>query len=92
MKMPSPRHAAFHANQMAFARHAVTHFHGAHVRAHFNYAARKFMAHNHRHRNGFLRPFIPFPNMQVRTANPRFCNPNQNIVNAKLRRWLITKR
>ncbi len=47
MEMAGARHAALHADEVALARDAVTHLHGAHVAAHLDDGAGEFVSHHH---------------------------------------------
>ena len=91
MEMPGPRHAAFHADEMAFTGDSVAYFHSAHVRTNFAHHACKFMAHDHGHRNGLLRPLIPFPDVQVSAANAGFRHLDENVIRPDLGHRLIAQ-
>ena len=91
VEMSGAGHAAFHADQMAFAGNPVAHFHGADMAADFGYHAGIFMAHHHGHGNGFLGPLVPFPDVQVGAADAGFGNLDENVIGADLGDGFITE-
>ena len=91
MKMPGPRHAALHANQMTFARDTVAHFHGADMGADVADDTGKFVADHHGHGNGLLRPLIPLPDVKVRAADTSLGDLDQNIIRSDLRHRFVTQ-
>ena len=80
MEMAGPGHAALHADEMALARHPVARLHGPHMAADLHHLAGKFMAHDHGHGNGLLRPGIPFPDMKVGPANAGLRHLDEDVV------------
>src|SRR5262245_43054627 len=58
--------AAASADYVPFRAHHVANPEVVHVRANLDDLAHELMAYNHRHRDGLLRPSIPFVDMQVR--------------------------
>ena len=69
---------------MAFAGDPVAHFHGADMAADLGHHAGIFMAHHHGHRNGFLGPLVPFPDVQVGAADAGLGDLDENVVGADL--------
>src|SRR5437588_6459589 len=47
------------------------------------------MADHHRHRNGPLGPFVPFPDVQIGAADAGLRNLDENIVGPDLRHRLV---
>ncbi len=80
-----PAVAALAANDMAFARDALADMVLGDRRADLGDLAAEFMADDHRHGNSLLRPLVPVPDVNVRTADGGFLHPDQHVVRADLR-------
>ena len=59
-------------------------FEAAHLAADLDDLADKFVADDHRHRNGLLRPLVPVPDVDVGAADRRLADPDQHVVGADL--------
>ncbi len=68
------------AGNVAFTGDAVTNFKAFHFLADPDHFADIFVAHNHRHRDGFLRPLVPVVDVNVSTTDGCFTNFDQQIV------------
>ena len=84
MPPPGAAIAAEAAGDVAFARDAVADGEAAHLGAHVDHLADIFMTHLHRHGDGLLRPFVPFPDMAVGAADRRLLDLDQHVVVADL--------
>ena len=73
-------------NEMTFDRDFIAHKKITDIRADLNDFADDFMSENRRNLLSWtLRPSVPIPNVNISSANPRFQNADQNIVNPKRR-------
>ena len=61
------------------------------VRTNFDHFPDKFVANRHRNGNRPLSPGIPFVNVDVRPADPRLQNLDQDIVDTDRRFWNVLK-
>jgi hypothetical protein len=77
------------ADNMPFAGHNVSNFKVVDVAANRGDGPDKLVAHHHRHRDGFLRPGIPIPNVDICTTDSRFVDSDQDIVDSTLGNWYI---
>jgi hypothetical protein len=68
------------AGDVAFAADHITGLEVGDVRSDFHDFTDELMAHHHRHRNGFLRPSIPFIDVQIGPTYPRAIDPDEDIV------------
>src|SRR5688572_29354553 len=82
VKMPSPRHTAFHADEMAFTRNPVAYFDGAYMSADLFDNAAELVADDHRNGYSFLRPLVPVPDVDVGAADARFLHLDQDLIGA----------
>src|SRR5687768_11503360 len=89
MKMASPRHAALHADKMAFAGDTVTDLDGPDVSADLFDHTAEFVAHDHRNRDGLLRPLIPVPDVNIGAADAGFFYLDQYLVGTENGNGLI---
>ena len=74
--------AAAAAHHVAFARDDLADLEVARIVAHVDDLADKFMADDHGHRNGLLRPFVPFPDMHVGAADGGAAHFDEDVVDA----------
>ena len=86
-KMPSPGQtvAATAADHMALGADDFVGEKIGHVRTDLNHRADEFMADDHWHGNGLLRPGVPFVNVQVCATDARAIHPDQHVVDADRR-------
>src|SRR5262249_48924939 len=77
--------AAVTAGDMPFTGDAIANRETAHFAADFDDLADILVAHGHRHRDGLLRPGIPFVDMHVGAADRGLRDLDQYIVRADLR-------
>ena len=73
------------AGDMAFARNAIADFEAFHFLTNTYHFTDIFMAYDHRHRDGFLRPLIPVIDVNVSPADGCFTDFNQQIVMPEFR-------
>src|SRR4051812_8685191 len=85
MPAPSQTIPASPAYHVPLRAHHVAGMKIHHVRSNPDDFAHKLMAHNHWNRDRFLRPSVPFIDMQVRPANSRPIHSNQDIIDSNLR-------
>ena len=78
------RGAAVHADEMAFARNALADAEIADIGADRNDLAGVFMASDHRHGDGLLRPLVPFVDVHVGAADACFVDLHQHVVGPDL--------
>jgi hypothetical protein len=85
--MPPSRQAvsALSANDVAFAADDVAGCKSADVRPDLNDFTDKFMADDQADRYGLPRPFIPFVDMKVRSADPRSLDADQDVIDTNRR-------
>ncbi len=76
---------AMTANQMPLAGNNIAYLRVVNIAADFSHFSHKLVAHVHRNRDCFLSPGIPIVNVDIRSANGRFMNLDQDIVDADLR-------
>ena len=74
--------AAAAAHDVAFSTDDFAWMKIVHIRTNFNDLADKLMADCHRHGNGSARPFVPFVNMQVGTADAGVRDADEDVVDA----------
>ncbi len=84
---PTARGAAFHADDMAFARYALPDLQIADIRADLNDFACIFMADHHGYRNCSLRPFVPGIDVDVGAADAGLADLDQYIVRSNFGHW-----
>jgi hypothetical protein len=77
------------ANQMTFAADYVADLKIIDVSPDFNDFAHKFVPQNGRNFYRLLRPIVPVPNMNVRSADSRLFDANQNVVDSHCRFWNV---
>lgn len=65
---------------MAFAGNAIANFEAAHFLSHLEDFTDVFVTDMHWHGNRFLRPFIPFPDMDVGPADGGLANSDEYVV------------
>src|SRR5262245_59093462 len=70
------------ANDMAFGADNITLVKISDVGADLDDLPHEFVAYDHGNRNGLLRPFVPFVDVQVGTADTGAIDADQDIVNA----------
>src|SRR5258706_130161 len=68
------------ACDVTFAGHAIADRKAAHFLAHFDDFANVFVADMHRHRNGLLRPVVPFPDVNVGAADRGARDADHHVV------------
>ena len=83
-QMPPPRQAVAAAatDNMTLATDNLAGKEVGDIRADFDNLADKLMPNDQRHRNGLLRPRIPVVDMQVRSADARALDTDQNVIDA----------
>src|SRR5580765_431705 len=74
--------SAMAANDMAFAADNLPGKKVFHVGTNLNDLADELVADDHRHRNGLLRPIVPFIDVDIGAANTGAVDPDKNVVNA----------
>ena len=82
---PAAAVVAVPADDVPLAGHDIAGLVGLHRRAHALHDTAELMTHVHTHGNGLLRPGIPVPNMQIRTADSGLVNLNEDIIRADFR-------
>ena len=76
--------AAMAADNVTFAGDEITWRKTFHARAHTLDHADKLMPHDHRHRDGLLRPCVPVINVDIGSADRRFPDPDEHVIVADL--------
>src|SRR5580698_9423260 len=88
-QMPAPRQtiAAASTHYMTFAADDIAGMKIVDIRSRLDDLAHELMPDRHRHRNGALRPVVPFINVDVGSANSRPPHANEDVVNSRPRRF-----
>ncbi len=82
MTPPGETVAASSADHVTFSTNDIAGMKIGDVRSGFDDFTDKLVANRHGHRNGALRPIVPFINMDVSPANSRAAHANQHIVHS----------
>ena len=72
-------------DDMTFPAHNVTGEEIVDIRPYSDNLTDKFVPDGHRHFDGLLRPFIPFVDMNIGSADSRVADANQHVVDADRR-------
>src|SRR5580693_3952820 len=80
MTAPGETIAASSADHVTFSTDDIAGMKIGDVRSGFDDFTDKLVANRHRHRNGALRPIVPFINMDVCPANSRAAHADQDVV------------
>lgn len=77
------------ANNVPFTAHDIACCKVTYIRTHFNNFTHEFVADNHRHGHGLLRPGIPIIDMDICATDTRFMYANQNVIDSIRGLWHI---
>ena len=82
---PSPTIPTVPTRDVAFTRHPLPDLEASNMAADLGNLSDEFMADNHRHWDGTLRPLIPFVDVDIRSADGRLANLDEEVIRTDLR-------